>query len=204
MLLHLFDLLGCFVFGLTGALLATQKRMDLFGMFILALVTAIGGGTLRDLMVGNTPLFFLLDPDYICVIFASTLCTFLFHQTLLKVKSVILILDAVGLGTFVCIGVSKGLEHGIPAFGAVLMGLITAVVGGILRDVLAGDIPVILSRDFYAMACVIGGIAYIILYDWKIPEEIVIAAASAITILLRLLAIKFKWNFIRVDSHYDC
>jgi uncharacterized membrane protein YeiH len=195
-ILYLLDLIGVFAFGLTGGLVAKRKDMDLFGFFVLALVTATGGGTLREIMLGNTNLFLFYDPTYIIVIIASALCTFVFHNQILKITSIVLFLDAIGLGTFVCIGMSKALAAGVPAFGAVIFGLLTAVGGGVLRDVLAGEVPMVLHRDFYAVACIIGGVIYIFLYEIGLDQEIVMAVTTAIIIALRVLAIKYKWNFI--------
>lgn len=197
-ILYLFDIIGTFAFGLTGGLVAIRKEMDLFGLFVLALVTAAGGGTIRDVMLGDVHLFLFYDPVYILTIIASTLATFVFYRQLLKIGSMILILDAIGLGTFVCIGASKALEKGVPAFGAVIFGLLTAVGGGVLRDVLAREIPMVLTRDFYAMACIIGGIIYTMLLSFGLDDETVTFVSAAVIIALRLLAIKYGWNFIKI------
>ncbi len=196
-LLYALDLVGTFAFGLSGGILAIRKGMDLFGVFVLALVTAIGGGTTREVMLGNQELFIFYNAHYIYVILLSAFCAFIFYERLLKINSVILVMDAVGLGTFVCIGVSRALTFGVPLFGAVLVGLITSVVGGMLRDIIAKEMPMILVRDFYAMACLIGAVTYVILYRLGIPESPVMLISATVVIVLRLLAIKFNWNFIR-------
>ena len=196
-MLYFIDLLGTFAFGLTGGIVAIRKNMDLFGVFVLSMVTAIGGGTIRDIILGSKQLFILSNPVYITLIIASTLCAFLFYRVLLRINSIILILDAFGLGTFVCIGVSKALSSGIPPFGSVIMGLITGVAGGMMRDILAKEIPMVLVRDFYAMACVIGGSFYVALYQMGLPEGTVMPISAAVVFTLRLLAIRYRWNFIR-------
>lgn len=195
--LYTLDLIGTFAFGLSGGILAIRKGMDLFGVFVLAIVTAIGGGTTREVMLGNRELFIIYNPDYIVVILASAICAFIFYEKLLRVNSVILIFDAFGLGTFVCIGVSRALAVGVPLFGAVIVGLITSVVGGMLRDIIAKEMPMILVRDFYAMACLIGAITYAFLYWIGLPETWVMLVSAAVVIILRLLAIRYHWNFIR-------
>ncbi|SHF08727.1 Uncharacterized membrane protein YeiH [Desulforamulus putei DSM 12395] len=172
-ILYFLDLLGTFAFALSGALAAIKKEMDLFGVVVLALVTAIGGGTTRDVLLGNTPVFILNEPIYIYVSLAGAVCTFLFYRSFFKINSIILIVDALGLGTFVCIGVSMALEAGISFAGAVMMGVITAVMGGIIRDVLSGEVPSVLTRDFYAMTCVVGGILYIVLYRQNVSPNVV-------------------------------
>lgn len=199
-ILYLLDLFGTFAFALSGALVAVKKEMDLFGVIVLALVTAVGGGTLRDTLLGNTPVFALTDPNYVYISLAGAICTFIFHKQLFKINSVILIADAFGLGTFVCIGISKALNVHISFTGAVILGVTTAVVGGMIRDVLAREVPVVLTRDFYAMTCVVGGLLYIILYKYHIAEDIIMPLTAGIIIILRLLAIKYNWNFIKVKK----
>ncbi|WP_333870783.1 trimeric intracellular cation channel family protein [Desulforamulus putei] len=196
-ILYFLDLLGTFAFALSGALAAIKKEMDLFGVVVLALVTAIGGGTTRDVLLGNTPVFILNEPIYIYVSLAGAVCTFLFYRSLFKINSIILIVDALGLGTFVCIGVSMALEAGISFAGAVMMGVITAVMGGIIRDVLSGEVPSVLTRDFYAMTCVVGGILYIVLYRQNVSPNVVMPLTTTFIFTLRLMAIRFKWNFIK-------
>lgn len=195
---YILDLFGTFAFALSGALMAVKKNMDLFGMVVLALVTAIGGGTLRDMMLGLTPVFILTQPVYIYISVAAALCVFLFYKLFFRINSIILIADAIGLGTFVCIGISRAIDAHVSLTGAVLLGLITAVMGGILRDLLANEIPTVLIRDFYATACIIGGIVYVILYKLGVPHNIIILATAGFIIGLRILAIKFNWNFIKV------
>lgn len=199
-MLYFFDLLGTFAFGLTGGLVAVRKNMDLFGIFVLAMVTAVGGGIVRDMLLQRAGITFFNDPVYLYTVIASTLCTFLFFQKLFRINAIILIVDALGLGTFVCIGVSKAMASGLPVFGAVIMGLITAVVGGLLRDVLAREVPVILTRDFYAMSCIIGGIVYTQLFRLGVPEGKVMLISAFVVVALRLLAIRYKWNFIGIKG----
>jgi uncharacterized membrane protein YeiH len=196
-LLYSLDLLGTFAFGLSGGILAIKKGMDLFGVLVLALVTAIGGGTVREVMLGNQELFIFYNSDYIWVILASALAAFVFYEKLLKINYCMLLVDAVGLGTFVCIGVSRAISVGVPLFGAVIVGLITAVVGGMLRDIIAKEMPMILVRDFYAMACLIGASIYVFLYWLGLQETAVMLVSASVVIILRILAIVFHWNFIR-------
>lgn len=195
--LHFFDLFGTLAFAVSGALIALNKKMDLFGVMVLALVTAIGGGTIRDLLLGSAPVFALADPAYIYIALAGALGAFVFCAALFRVNSIILVADAIGLGTFVCIGISRALAAGANVTGAVVLGVITAVAGGIIRDVLAGEIPSVLTRDFYAMACVAGGLIYVILYKYDVPEIGAMLLSAGTVIILRILAIRFKWNFVK-------
>lgn len=198
--LHFMDLFGTLAFAVSGALVAINKKMDLFGVMVLALVTAIGGGTTRDLLLGSTPVFALADPVYIYTALAGALGAFLFCTTLFKVNSIILIADAFGLGTFVCIGISKALAANTTVIGAVMLGVITAVAGGIFRDVLAGEIPAVLTRDFYAMACVTGGLIYVFLFKYNVAESSTMLITAGVVIVLRVLAIRLNWNFIKRNT----
>ncbi|AEF93074.1 Uncharacterized protein family UPF0126 [Desulfotomaculum nigrificans CO-1-SRB] len=198
--LYFFDLFGTFAFAVSGALIAIKKEMDLFGVMVLALVTAIGGGTTRDLLLGNTPVFALTEPVYIYVSLSAAILTFLFANAFFRIHSVIMIADALGLGTFVCIGVSRGLAANISLTGAVILGVITGVVGGIIRDMLAGEVPTVLTKHFYAMTCVAGGILYITLYRLNVNHNTVMLVTAGFIIVLRLLAIKFRWHFFKAKQ----
>ncbi len=199
-IIYMLDLFGTFAFAVSGALMAIKKDMDLFGIIVLAFVTAIGGGTMRDVLLGNTPVFILYDPIYIYISIIASFFAFLFYRVLFKINSIILIADALGLGVFVCIGISKALEANVSYTGAVLLGLTTAVVGGVIRDLLAKEIPAVLIRDFYAVTCIAGGIIYIFLLTINLSYNEIIFSTAGFIILLRLLAIKFKWNLIRASS----
>ncbi|GBF32364.1 inner membrane protein [Desulfocucumis palustris] len=196
-IIYFLDLFGSFAFALSGALMAIKKDMDLFGIAVLALVTAIGGGITRDMLLGNTPVYILNEPVYIYISIIAAIGAFLFNRMLFKINSIILVADALGLGTFVCIGVSKALEANVTYTGAVLLGLITAIVGGIIRDILANEIPAVLTRDFYAITCIGGGIVYTVLYNYSLSQNQVMLITAGFVIILRLLAIKFKWRLIK-------
>ncbi|ABO49162.1 protein of unknown function UPF0126 [Desulforamulus reducens MI-1] len=198
-LLSLLDMIGTFAFALTGALVAVRKEMDLYGILLLSFVTAIGGGTTRDLLLGNTPVFFLNQPSYFYISLLAGFCTFLFHKELFKINSIILILDALGLGLFVCVGVSIALSAHISFTGAVILGVVTGTVGGIIRDLLAGEIPTVLVKDFYALICVVGGILYVYLHHLNVPHDITLLVSASVIFFLRLAAIKLKWNFVKAS-----
>lgn len=199
-IIYSLDLFGTFAFAISGALMAIKKDMDLFGILVLAFVTAIGGGTVRDVLLGNTPVFILNNPVYIYTSIMASIFAFLFYRLLFKINSIILIADALGLGVFVCIGISKALEANVSYTGAVLLGLTTAVAGGVIRDLLAKEIPAVLIRDFYAVTCIAGGMLYIVLLTLPLSNDKIMFLTAGFIILLRLLAIKFKWNLIRASS----
>ncbi len=200
--LYLLDLLGTAAFAVSGALTAVRHRMDLLGVVILGMVTATGGGTLRDLLLGATPPFCLTDETYLWLSLGAGVATFFLagRPPALSLskgflsKGPLLLFDAVGLGTFVVIGTGKGIEHQLGFFSAVLMGVMTATAGGLVRDVLANEVPFILRREIYATACIAGGVALVLLLRAGAPPAAAAVTAALLTIAVRLLAVRFDWS----------
>ncbi len=155
------DLLGVAVFAASGALKASQKRMDAFGFVLLAAVTGIGGGTLRDLLLGIRPVFWITRTEYLAISAVAAVGVFFVAHRLQSRQRWLLWADAVGLATFSVVGTQVALGSGAPMAVAVLMGVMTATFGGILRDVLCGEIPLILQREVYATAAAAGAVAYV-------------------------------------------
>jgi len=160
-MLYTLDLFGTAVFAVTGSLAAGRKRMDLFGVVVLGLVTALGGGTLRDVMLGAYPVFWVADPTYLLVVVAAAILTFLAARAFDLPGRLLLVADAFGLAVFTVIGVQKALGVAAHPAVAVMMGVMTGVAGGMVRDVLSGAIPLILRREIYATASLCGAIAYV-------------------------------------------
>ncbi|EEG77829.1 trimeric intracellular cation channel family protein [Dethiobacter alkaliphilus] len=196
-LLFFLDMAGTFFFAVSGAMVGVKKNMDLFGIIVLGTVTAIGGGTLREVLIGQFPPFVFRQDVYFYVAIIGSLFTYLFVEYLLRIKSIVLLADAVGLGTFVTIGVTRALSVDITATSAVILGTITAVAGGMIRDVLAGEIPFVLTRDFYAVSCILGGITYLALNSLQAPQNATMAVTTLLVIVLRVLAIRFGWKLPR-------
>jgi len=196
-LLFILDLAGTFFFAVSGAMVAVKKNMDLFGIIVLGTVTAIGGGTLREILLGQFPPFVFRQDLYFYLAVIGSMLTFVFVEQLIRIRSVVLLADAVGLGTFVSIGVLKALNADITPTSAVILGTITATAGGMIRDVLAGEIPFVLTRDFYAVSCVIGGMLFVGLHHFDFPPNTVMAATTTLVILLRVLAIRYRWKLPR-------
>jgi len=193
-ILYILDLIGTASFAASGAWVGVRKHMDLFGVLVLGVVTAVGGGTLRDLLLGDIPPFSLQDEAYIYIAIVVSLAVFVNHQRFKLVEKPLLYFDAVGLGTFLVIGTTKALDFQMGLLGAVLMGVITGTAGGVIRDILANQVPLILRREIYASACVAGGIMLVILEKagaGRIPSAL-LAAATVITV--RLLAIRYDWG----------
>ncbi|QJQ96866.1 MULTISPECIES: trimeric intracellular cation channel family protein [Halomonadaceae] len=184
------DLIGVVVFALSGVILACRTRMDPFGMLVLAAVTAIGGGTLRDLLLGVSPVFWVTDPTYIWVIIATVVLSISGFHYIHRISRVYLpVLDAFGLALFTILGAHKALLLGHTGIVAVLMGLMTGVAGGMLRDVLARRVPMVLRQEIYATASIAGACTYVILERLPIHSYLAIALAIGVILVLRLSAI---------------
>ncbi len=190
MLLLLFDYLGTFAFAISGALKAARQGMDLFGLAVLAIVTAIGGGTLRDVLLGERP-FWLTDANYLYLALLATLAVAALYRLVSRYETLLLWFDAVGLGTFTVIGASRAMGEGVGLMGTVLFACLTAIGGGMLRDVLAGDVPIVLRREIYALAAVLGAFLYWFLLHWPLPNAVAAPLVVVLVTALRLLAIRY-------------
>ncbi|MCL2917469.1 trimeric intracellular cation channel family protein [Shewanella litorisediminis] len=198
--LYFFDLCGTAVFALTGALAAGRHRMDPFGVSVLAAVTAVGGGTIRDAIIGATPVFWLRDPNYLIVILATVGFTLIFIRRPRKVPQYTLpIADALGLALFTVIGAQKALSLGLNGMSAVIMGLITGVGGGIIRDVLCRQIPMVLRTEIYATASILGGIAYTLSLQLGMNSQTALWLSMLSALILRLAAIRWHLSLPAFD-----
>lgn len=184
------DLIGTFAFAISGIRLASEKRFDWFGAFIVGLATAIGGGTTRDLLLGVTP-FWMLNAMYVITTGIALLLAILFRDKLLKWGSTLFLFDAIGLGLFTIVGISKSLDAGLSVWVCIMMGAITGTVGGVLRDVLINEVPLIFRKDIYAMACIVGGMVYFICYHFQFSAPVSELLAASTVIVVRIIAVKF-------------
>ena len=189
-MLHVLDLLGTFAFALSGALLAARKRMDWFGVLVLAIAAGLGGGIARDLLIGATPPAAITHWSYLATAAAAGVTGFFAPKAVARARRAVLTMDAAGLGVFAVAGTAKAIQHGVPAVGAIVVGVITAVGGGIARDVLAGDVPVILHSEIYATPAAIA--AVIVAVGSRAPAVEVTAAVLATAI--RLASLRFGWT----------
>ena len=185
------DILGTIAFAISGVLVAMEKRLDLFGVGIIALVTAIGGGTLRDMLIGNTPVTWTTTPLYMYVILASLLFAIVFQSRLKYLRTSLFLFDTIGIGLYTMVGIEKGMEAGLEPLICVTLGTITASFGGVLRDILCNEIPVIFRREIYATACILGGVGYFLLLETPLPEAYAYLAGVTLVIGTRLLAVRF-------------
>jgi len=198
-LLFLLDLIGTCAFAASGAWAGVRRGMDLFGVLVLGMVTAIGGGTLRDLLLGELPPFCLKNEIYLWLPILVSLLVFGAHRNLPKIEAPLLYLDAIGLGTFVVIGAGKALELQTGPLGAILMGVMTGTAGGVLRDILSNRVPLIMRREIYASACLLGGSLLVVLHKLEINANLSLLLAAGSVILLRLLAIHCNWSLPRAE-----
>lgn len=191
-LYHWFDLIGIAVFAVTGTLVAHEKKMDGFGVVVLATVAAIGGGTVRDVIL-NVPVFWLHDQSFFYAILAAVFIT---SRLINKQKSIphytLQIADAFGLAFFAVMGTQKALLAGMPHMTAIIMGVITGCFGGMIRDVLAREIPMLLKGELYAITCIAGGIVYTLGIYFELATELAMVLAMLTTLLLRIAAIKWQ------------
>ena len=185
------DYLGTFAFAISGIRSAEGKNFDLFGAYIVGLVTAIGGGTLRDLFLGVTP-FWMVQPSYLIVTGIALAASVLFYNATIHLRKTMILFDAIGLGLFVVVGIEKTLQLGFPFWVAIVMGMITGSVGGVIRDVLVNEVPLLFRRDIYALACAAGGVVYAICYYFYVSLPITRLAAAGTVIATRLLALRYN------------
>ena len=191
-MLYSLDLFGTFVFAITGALLGIHKKLDLFGVLVVGFVTAVGGGTLRDLLVGHAPVFWLKDINYLGAVVAGSVVTFIFGKRVLRIDSILKMADALGLGVFTAIGIRKGIEADLVPVFCVMMGMVTAVAGGMIRDILCQEIPMVLSREIYATACIAGGLCFFPLEYFGVHPDLAAALAGAVVFALRMVSIRMN------------
>ncbi|MDI4638661.1 MULTISPECIES: trimeric intracellular cation channel family protein [Halomonadaceae] len=192
-LVYWMDMAGVIVFALSGVILACRTRMDPFGMLVLAAVASIGGGTIRDLVLGVRPVFWVTDPTYLWVVLATVALSILgFHYIHRLTRTFLPVTDACGLALFTVIGTHKALMLGNAGVVAVLMGMMTGVAGGMLRDVLARRVPMVLRQEIYATASILGGTAYVLLLELQMNTVLSIGLALGLTLSLRLAAIYWQ------------
>lgn len=196
---NLLDLIGTFVFAISGIRLASRKQIDWFGAYIIGLVTAIGGGTARDVLLDTTP-FWMLDSKYFITTGVALLTTILFKDKLFKWGNTLFLFDAIGLGLFTIVGISKSVDAGFPFWVCILMGAITGSLGGVIRDVLLNEVPLLLRKDIYALACVTGGVVYFICIHFSVPITITELIAALIVMLVRLVAVKLHIHLPVLNS----
>ncbi|MGI9551600.1 MAG: trimeric intracellular cation channel family protein [Aurantibacter sp.] len=186
------DILGTIAFAISGVLVAMEKKLDLFGVFIIAFVAAVGGGTLRDMLIGDTPVAWMQNSTYVYVILGTVVFAILFRNQLKYFRKSLFLFDTIGIGLYTMVGIEKGLGAGLLPIMCIALGTITASFGGVIRDILCNEIPVIFRREIYATACILGGVGYFLLRKLPIENTYSYIVAIVIIIGIRLLAVRFK------------
>ena len=188
------DLIGVAVFAASGAGAAVAKRLDLFGVGFVGFVAALGGGILRDLVIGAVPPLAFSDWRYAVTAVSASVAVFYLHPQLNRLRRTVLLLDAAGLGLFTVLGTIKALDAGLPAVGACLIGMLTGIGGGLARDLLTGEIPAVLQRDIYAVVALGGAAVVVLLSRIELAGPVPLAAAAAAMTGVRLLALYRRWS----------
>ncbi|HDZ55416.1 MAG TPA: trimeric intracellular cation channel family protein [Pseudomonas xinjiangensis] len=198
--LYAFDLFGVAVFAITGALMAGRKSMDLFGVLVIAIITALGGGTLRDVILDNHPVSWIGNDWYILVAVVAAVGTVIWVRFTRPIHETgLLVADAFGLAVFTVIGTQVALQHDVPVSAAVIMGVMTGVAGGVMRDIVCNEIPLIFHKEIYATACIVGSLVYILLRYLDMPPNLDIAIAILTVLSIRLAAI--RWHLALPRFH---
>lgn len=187
-----FELLGTFFFAISGALAIQDQKDDIFAAAFMAFATSIGGGTLRDMMLGSYPLVWIGDINFLYAILAGVAVAHFSFRILSRLRRTLLLFDALGISFFTLLGVEKALSVGVRPEIAAIMGMFTAVMGGVIRDVLANETPVIFRKEIYATACLAGSILYLLLRSAGVERNINMMIAIVVIFVIRLLAVKFK------------
>lgn len=200
--LTIIEVIGTIAFAISGIRLAAAKRFDWFGAYVVGLVTAIGGGTLRDVLL-DIPVFWMLSPMYLSVTGISLLTVIIFQRLLVKGMRTLFLFDAIGLALFVVVGIEKTLAANYPMWVAIVMGVTTGSFGGVVRDILLNEEPLFFRKDIYATACLAGGIIYSLLALLPVALWIPQTACAATVIGLRVAAVYFNWSLpiLKVDPH---
>ena len=191
----LLDLTGTLAFTIDGIRLACGKQVDWFGAYLIGLTTAIGGGTVRDLLLDVTP-FWMLESKYFLITGIALLATLLFKDKLFKWRNTLFIFDAIGLGLFTIVGISKSIEMNLPFWVCIVMGTITVSIGGVFRDVLLNEVLLLLRKDIYALACVAGGVVYFACIQFNLSTSLTEFIAASIVIVVRIIAFKLHIHLL--------
>ncbi|MCG2617189.1 trimeric intracellular cation channel family protein [Terrimonas sp. NA20] len=195
--LYLIDILGTFAFAVSGAFFAMEKKLDPFGVLILSFITAIGGGTLRDMMIGDLPVGWLRNPTATIVIFSSAIASMFFGSFIRKFNMILFVFDALGLGLFTFIGIEKGIQMNFSIGVSIALGTITACFGGVIRDVILNTVPLVFRKEIYALASIIGGLLYFLFLKFGIDNDLAKIVCILVIFVIRIIAVRFHLGLPR-------
>jgi uncharacterized membrane protein YeiH len=195
---YILEIIGTFAFAISGALaVKDQTHQDWFGASFTAFISSIGGGTLRDILIDSYPLVWISDITIIYAIMAGILVTFIFYKFLLKLRKTLFLFDTFGIALFTIVGTEKALHLGVRPEIAVIMGVFTATMGGVIRDVMTNEIPIIYRKEVYATACFAGACSYLLLDSIGAGRNVAFITASLVIIAIRILAVRYGWSVPR-------
>ena len=196
---NILDLLGTASFAISGALFAINKKMDPFGVFIIAFVTAVGGGTFRDILIDRNPVTWMDNLSYVYTIVIAVIFAIIFRKKIGYLSKSLFLFDTIGLGIFTIIGTELGIQHNLHPIISIALGMITATFGGVIRDTLSNEVPLIFHKEIYATACIVGAITFLVLNRMHVEHNISYVITTSIVITIRLIAVKFK---LKLPSFY--
>lgn len=199
-ILRFIDITGVLVFAISGALTARSEKLDFFGIAAVAFVTALGGGTLRDILIGSTPVGWMQDLTYIAMICIGILISIFFRKTVQKLRKTFFLFDTIGIAVFTVLGLQKSLAIDIHPVIATMMGMISAVFGGVIRDIICNKVPLIFRKEIYALTCLSGAILYVILRHFEIYQNTNILITVVFIVTFRALVVKNKWQLPNLED----
>jgi len=199
-LLYSLDLIGTFVFAISGLRVAAKKEMDLFGASVIGFVTAVGGGTTRDVLLGSYPVAWIQDLNYPLAIILAVPFTLVFRKYIVSLRRTFFLFDTIGIALFTISGMQKALDLGIHPGLAIVMGMVSAVVGGVIRDTLCNEIPLIFRKEIYATACLAGALVFFFLSQLEIAANTNYIITTLVIIAIRVIAIRFKLSMPKMKE----
>ncbi|KAB1159902.1 trimeric intracellular cation channel family protein [Tenacibaculum aiptasiae] len=199
-IIYAIDIAGTFAFAISGALVAMKKDFDVFGVIIIAFVTAVGGGMIRDVLINAHPINWIGDINYIWTILTAVGVTFLFRSKIAPLRKTMFLFDTIGISVFTLLGLQKGLSYELHPFVALVMGMVSAVFGGVIRDVLTRKVPLIFKKEIYASACLAGGVIYLILGNFNLNEDLRFILSAAAIIIIRTVVVKYELELPKIKK----
>ena len=199
---YYFEIFGIFFYGISGALAADEKSgRDWFGVTFIAFLTSIGGGTIRDVLLGAYPIGWIKDVNFLYAVSPGIIIAALFYKFLMNLRKTFMLFDTLGIALFTIVGVEKALSLGVSPVVAIIMGMFTAVMGGVIRDMMLNDIPVIFQKEIYASACLAGAIVYVLLDQFDFNRTLVFFISGGVIVSIRFLALKYNLAMPKFKSH---
>jgi uncharacterized membrane protein YeiH len=198
MVQYWFELFGVAFFAISGVLVAMKKSdNDWFGVSFMGFITAIGGGSLRDVLLGSYPIAWIKDVNMVYAILIGIIVARLFYPSLVKLKRTFFLFDTLGIALFTVVGTSKAISLGVGNINAAIMGMFTAVFGGVIRDTLTNEIPIIFHKEIYATACLVGALMFLLLNHYGLDFNSNLAISGSSIVIIRILAVRYNWNLPR-------